>query len=57
MSGRIRRLVAVAFATAAVGGVLAAPAAAVGGPKGAENYGQCKAEWNEKVCKKFHTGS
>ena len=54
---RIRRLVAVGFATAAVGGLLASPAAGVGGPKAEKNFGQCKKDFNTKVCKKFFTGS
>jgi hypothetical protein len=33
------------------------PADAVGGPKAEKNYGQCKQDFNEKVCKKFQTGS
>jgi hypothetical protein len=28
-----------------------------GGPKDEVNNGQCKEEFNENVCKKFHTGS
>jgi hypothetical protein len=28
-----------------------------GGPKDEVNNGQCKQEFNENVCKKFHTGS
>ena len=31
--------------------------ASSGGPKGEKNYGKCKEEFKEKVCKKFHTGS
>ena len=27
-----------------------------GGPKDEKNNGQCKQEFNENVCKKFHTG-
>jgi hypothetical protein len=28
-----------------------------GGPKDEVNNGQCKQEFNDNVCKKFHTGS
>jgi hypothetical protein len=28
-----------------------------GGPKDEKNNGQCKQEFNDNVCKKFHTGS
>ena len=31
--------------------------ASTGGPKGGKNYGKCKEDFKEKVCKKFHTGS
>ena len=27
-----------------------------GGPKDEKNNGQCKQEFNDNVCKKFHTG-
>jgi hypothetical protein len=27
-----------------------------GGPKDEKNNGQCKEEFNDNVCKKFHTG-
>ena len=27
-----------------------------GGPKAQKNYGQCKQEFNDNVCKKFQTG-
>jgi hypothetical protein len=30
---------------------------AEGGPKGEKNFDQCKQDFNEKPCKKFHTGS
>jgi hypothetical protein len=33
------------------------PADAQGGPRGEKNFGQCKQDFNEKPCKKFHTGS
>jgi hypothetical protein len=29
---------------------------AQGGPKAEKNFGQCKQDFNSKVCKKFHTG-
>lgn len=28
-----------------------------GGPKDERNYGDCKGDFNEKVCKREHTGS
>ena len=28
-----------------------------GGPKAQKNNGQCKQEFNDNVCKKFHTGN
>jgi hypothetical protein len=30
---------------------------AQGGPKAEQNYGQCKQNFNENPCKRFHTGS
>ena len=47
----------------AVGLLAAATVSAVdlvqaqGGPKGEKNFGQCKQDFNEKPCKKHHTGS
>jgi hypothetical protein len=28
-----------------------------GGPKAQKNFGQCKQDFNDNPCKKFHTGS
>jgi hypothetical protein len=33
------------------------PADAQGGPKAEKNFGQCKQEFNDNPCKRFHTGS
>jgi hypothetical protein len=46
-----------ATAIVATAVITANSAFAVGGPKAEKNYGQCKQDFNTKVCKKFHTGS
>jgi hypothetical protein len=44
-------------ATAATATVLnPAPVDAQGGPKAERNHGQCKQEFNDNPCKRFHTG-
>jgi hypothetical protein len=50
---------ALTLATAVVATTIitANSAHAEGGPKAEKNNGQCKQDFNEKVCKKFHTGS
>jgi hypothetical protein len=46
-----------ATAIVATAVITAHSAFAVGGPKAEKNFGQCKQDFNSKVCKKFHTGS
>jgi hypothetical protein len=46
-----------ATAIVATAVITANSAFAVGGPKAEKNFGQCKQDFNSKVCKKFHTGS
>ena len=49
---------ALTLATAVVATTVinAKSAFAQGGPKAEKNFGQCKQDFNSKVCKKFHTG-
>jgi hypothetical protein len=50
-------LAAMALVGATVTYVVIPADAITGGPKGEKNYGKCKEDFNEKVCKKFQTGS
>ena len=45
-----------ATAIVATSVITANSAFAIGGPKAEKNFGQCKQDFNTKVCKKFQTG-
>ena len=49
-------LVAMALVGATVTYVVIPADATSGGPKAEKNFGQCKQDFNDKPCKKFHTG-